>query len=55
VYTIDVTGNTPHTLVLASDRAFVPARVRRWSSDTRELSLMVTRLTWSRTCTRCPP
>jgi hypothetical protein len=37
-----------NTLVITADRTFVPARVRRRSSDTRELSVMLTRLTWQR-------
>jgi hypothetical protein len=37
-----------NTLVITADRTFVPARVRRRSSDTRELSVMLTKLEWQR-------
>ncbi len=43
---IRVDGNAPHTLVITSSRVFVPARERRWSRDTRELSVRLTRLTF---------
>jgi hypothetical protein len=41
-----VRGNSPHTLVITGSRVFVPARERRWSRDTRELSVRLTRLVW---------
>jgi len=37
-----------NTLVITADRTFVPALLRRRSSDTRELSVMLTRLEWQR-------
>src|ERR1051325_10711594 len=45
-----VAGDAPHTLVITSHRVFVPARVRRWSRDTRELSVMLKHLSWRRSC-----
>lgn len=49
-FDICVAGDAPHTLTITSDRVFVPARERRWSRDTRELSARLTLLRWSRTC-----
>ncbi|HEX7153767.1 MAG TPA: glycosyltransferase family 87 protein [Thermoanaerobaculia bacterium] len=40
-------GDAPHTLVISSDRAFVPAQLGK-SADTRELAVSLTDLTWRR-------
>jgi hypothetical protein len=40
-YDVDVQGNAPHTLVLTTDRTFVPG-----PSDQRTLGLQLTRITW---------
>ncbi|HJQ36774.1 MAG TPA: glycosyltransferase family 39 protein [Thermoanaerobaculia bacterium] len=43
---VPVSGDAPHTLTITSARVFVPARERRWSRDTRELSVRLTRFAW---------
>jgi hypothetical protein len=45
---VEITGNTPHTLVITADRVFVPARVRRSSRDQRELSVRLSSIQYLR-------